>query len=461
MFNPFRSVLSFNETVISLMLICLSSPVFASDKFVTLNDANNLEFSQEIGTVFVSQPDILDYKVIDSRKLVIFSNKIGQAKVIVYGKDNQVLLSQRYHVDINLSQVRRQLKLYYPDLSISVTSVGEQVAIRGTVNNEKQRDDIYRMVATLLSKKEIERYNEAEKLKFVESGFEEANWVRYSKNYTWEGIIEGLVVAQAQQVNVKISVAQVTKEFNETIGVDWSTVGRSVGEFSFLEFKANDLSTVINAIGNDNIAEILAEPNLTVLSGESASFLVGGEVPVIVTNDNSTNISFKEFGIKLELSAKVLSNKKIKLQLAPEVSAVDGYVKAAGIEVPQLSSRRAMTTIQLADGDSFMLGGLMSSDDIEEISKIPLLGDIPILGAAFRKSSTTRKKTELVIVATVNLVKPVSPTDVRLPHMRKTTTLRRLFNITQNEESAEYQQTNQTHADKLAIQMLSEGGFIQ
>ncbi|MDW2205293.1 pilus assembly protein CpaC, partial [Vibrio sp. 1636] len=183
----------------------------------------------------------------------------------------------------------------------------------------------------------------------------------FARNMTWKGILELLEVAPDQQVNVKISVAQVTDSFSKTVGVDWSSVGADVGEFLFQQFDAADLTTLITALGNENVAQILAEPNLTVISGESASFLVGGEVPIVVSTNSNINITFREFGIKLDLTAKVLHEDKIRMRLIPEVSEVERYIRAAGIEVPQFATRRAMTTIELGDGDSFVLGGLMSS----------------------------------------------------------------------------------------------------
>ncbi|GGI66948.1 general secretion pathway protein GspD [Shewanella hanedai] len=425
--------------------------VIADDRFVTLNDASSIELAQAIGTVFISQPEIVDYKITGSNKLVIYGRQLGQSRLFVYNKANEVILSQLLHVDINLSQIRRQLTLFYPDLELTLTSVGDKVAVRGIVYSEEQRNDIYRLVAKFLGREKVERFDESELVEFKDS-FTEANWLAYERNFSWQGIIEGLTLSQTQQVNVKISVAQVTKEFNETLGVNWSTMGRSVGEFSFLDFKANDLTTVINALGNDSIAEVLAEPNLSVMSGESASFLVGGEIPVIFTNNNTTNITYKEFGIRLDLSAKVQNNNKIKLQMMPEVSAIEGFVEAAGIKIPQLTTRRAMTTIELGDGESFLLGGLMSSDELENVSKIPLLGDIPVFGALFRQAGTTRKKTELVIVATVNLVKPISPTEVRLPKITPTKSLARFFNVVP--EAGEDKNVN-------VLQMLNQGGFIQ
>ncbi|HDM8137485.1 pilus assembly protein CpaC [Vibrio harveyi] len=443
---------SFTSLLIGLLSI---TNTFAADRSITLNDGQHIQLKMPIGKVFISNPDIADYKIINDNTLVVFANGIGQSRLIVYGTDDDVLLSDRIIVDLDLSEVRRQLKFHFPDAKVKVQSVGEQVAVSGVVDSEETRDDIYRMVATLLGREKTEKWEKVEKLEFKSdtSNYEEPESMVFARNMTWKGIIERIKVATTQQVNVKISVAQVNESFSKTVGVDWSSIGSKAGEFVFDQFDAANLSTLITALGDDQVAEVLAEPNLTVLSGESASFLVGGEVPVIVSNNNNVNISFKEFGIKLDLTAKVLSQDKIRMQLAPEVSEVESYVEAAGIKVPQLSSRRAMTTVELADGDSFILGGLMSSADLEKMQKIPFIGDIPVLGAAFRKATTERKRTELIIVATVNLVEPIKPKDIQLPHIKKTSTLARWLNIDSD--------GNSDRPSDATIRLLSEGGFIQ
>ncbi|MGV2987181.1 type II and III secretion system protein family protein [Vibrio sp. E150_011] len=440
-----------------LLFVSLSCAqhAYAADRYITINDGRHIQLPVPIGKVFISNPEVADYKVINETTLVVFANGMGQSRLIVYGMQEDVLLSDRIIVDLDLSQLRRQVKFHFPDSDIKLESIGEKVAVSGVVNTEHERDEVYRLVATLLGREKTERWDKAEKLEFTSDNIkiEEPESMVFARNMTWEGIVERLEVATVQQVNVKISVAQVTESFGETIGVDWGSLGADVGEFVFNQFEAANLATVINALGNEDIAQVLAEPNLTVLSGESASFLVGGEVPVVVTNTGSTNITFKEYGIRLDLTAKVLSEDKIRMQLFPEVSEVEKYVQAAGIEVPQLTSRRAMTTIELADGDSFVLGGLMSSADFEEMQQIPLVGDIPVIGAAFRKSVTERKRTELIIVATVNLVQPIKPTDIQLPTMRKTSTLLRWLNIESDHDYA-------TPSDA-TIRLLSQGGFIQ
>lgn len=448
-------VLRLVATVCALTLVFASSDLQAAERYITLNEGKHIKLSSTIGKVFISNPAVADYKVIDDSTLVVFANSVGQARLIVYGTGQDVLLSDRIIVDLDLSQVRKQLAFHFPDVDVKVQSIGNQVAVSGVVSSEQERDDIYRLVATLLGREKTERWEKSEKLKFKSEYFDskESESMVFARNMTWEGIIERIEVATSQQVNVKISVAQVTENFGETIGVDWQSVGSSVGQFVFNQFEAADLTTIISALGNDSVAQILAEPNLTVLSGESASFLVGGEVPVVITTNSNVNITYKEFGIKLDLTAKVLSEDKIKMQLFPEVSEIDGYVKSANIDVPQLASRRAMTTVELGDGESFILGGLMSSADYEELQKLPLVGDIPIIGAAFRKSITERRRTELIIVATVNLVKPTRSTDIQLPYMRKTPTLSRWLNL-EGEAS-------QAPTSDATIRLLSEGGFIQ
>lgn len=445
----------FGSILVTLFGLLSTTNTFAADRSITLNDGQHIQLKTPIGQVFINNPNIVDYKVINDSTLVVFANSVGQSRLIVYGVDNDVLLSDRIIVDLNLTDVRKQLKFHFPDAQVKVQSIGEQVAVSGIVDSEETRDDIYRLVATLLDREKMEKWDKTQKLKFKSdsSDYEESESMVFARNMTWQGIIERIEVATTQQVNVKISVAQVTESFGQTIGSDWSTVGSSVGQFVFDQFDAANLTTLITALGNDQIAEVLAEPNLTVLSGESASFLVGGEVPVIMSSNNNVNISFKEFGIKLDLTAKVLSQDKIRMQLAPEVSEVEGFVEAAGIKVPQLVSRRAMTTVELADGDSFVLGGLMSSADLEKMQKIPFIGEIPVLGAAFRKATTERKRTELVIVATVNLVEPMKPKDIQLPYIKKTSTLARWLNIKWDGKEV-------TSSDA-TIRLLSQGGFIQ
>ncbi|MDW2277185.1 type II and III secretion system protein family protein, partial [Vibrio sp. 1074] len=188
---------------------------------------------------------------------------------------------------------------------------------------------------------------------------------------------------------------------------------------------------VISARGNDRIGQVLAEPNLSVISGESASFLVGGEIPITVRDNDGISVTYKEYGVKLSMVAKVTDSENIRLSLLPEVSSIDktNGVNSGLVSVPSLRTRKAQTTVQLKDGQSFVLAGLLTSEEQESLAKIPYLGDIPILGALFSKTNTERRKTELIIVATVNLVDPVKETDIKLPKFERTSDLERLLKL--------------------------------
>jgi pilus assembly protein CpaC len=173
-----------------------------------------------------------------------------------------------------------------------------------------------------------------------------------------------------------------------------------------------DVDLLIQALEQKGVARRLAEPNLTALSGDTASFLAGGEFPVPVAADNDkVSVSFKKFGVGLDFTPTVLENGIINLQIAPEVSQIDpiSSVKFNNISIPGLIVRRARTTVELRDGQSFVMAGLLQSESSYDIRKFPWLGDIPILGALFRSSSYRRKETDLVIIVTPRLVQPLVP----------------------------------------------------
>ncbi|MHC6227590.1 type II and III secretion system protein family protein [Pseudomonas sp. X10] len=176
----------------------------------------------------------------------------------------------------------------------------------------------------------------------------------------------------------------------------------------------------INALENSGFAYTLARPSLTVLSGLTASFLAGGEIPIPVPSSGSDNVSieYKEFGVRLALTPTVVSRDRIILKVAPEVSELD-YSKAvniAGTQVPGLSVRRTDTSISLADGESFIISGLISNNTRSAVDKFPGLGDIPILGAFFRQSTLAREETELLMIVTPHLVQPLAA-NARLPEL--------------------------------------------
>jgi pilus assembly protein CpaC len=190
-----------------------------------------------------------------------------------------------------------------------------------------------------------------------------------------------------------------------------------------------NLGAFVRALQQRNAFRSLAEPNIIAVNGQKASFLAGGEFPYPVVQPQAAGLSitieFREFGVRLDFKPTIVDNNRIRLELAPEVSALDfaNALQLSGFRVPALSTRKASTTVELADGQSFALAGLLSNDMTRVDSRVPLLGDIPILGYLFRSQSYVKNETELVFLCTARVVRPLEPSEVPpLPGLESSST---------------------------------------
>ncbi|BFN31297.1 pilus assembly protein N-terminal domain-containing protein [Vibrio harveyi] len=423
----------FNKNILSvtLGLVLLLPASVSAGELLSLDKgaAKTINVKRNIDTVFVADTKIADYKVIANGKLVIYGIGRGATSIIAYDRAGNEIYNAEVVVNKSLRLLKQTLIARYPDEDIKLTNIGEQVVIDGVVSSEEIKNKVYRHVGEML-KKSKERSTFEVKGTDGESG----DPLDYTATYVFEDIINNLKVLTTDQINVKLTVAEVSSSFLTELGVSYTDQnGGSVGKFvnKILDFTAEDIVAVISASGNDNIGQVLAEPNLSVISGESASFLVGGEIPITVRDNDGISVTYKEYGVKLSMVAKVTDSENIRLSLVPEVSSIDktNGVNSGLVSVPSLRTRKAQTTVQLKDGQSFVLAGLLTSEEQESLSKIPYLGDIPVLGALFSKSETERRKTELIIVATVNLVDPVKETDIKLPKFKRTSDLERLLKL--------------------------------
>ncbi|PWI35238.1 general secretion pathway protein GspD [Vibrio albus] len=441
-----RSLLLLLRGLVIALLVCSFSASAARIVNLSEGEAKTIQVSTDIGSVFISEPGVADYQVIEKNKVVFFGKKIGTTSFLVFDEEGRTLISRTLIVNRSFVQIQQQIQLRFPDSDVEIYNLGDQAVLSGTVATEQIKDDIYKLVGELLGKEAKITTVEWD----LDSGSSEMDFMR---KYEYKGLVNHIEVIATKQVNVKLSIAEVTHSFLEEFGIQLSNVG-SNGIFSYPlnNINADDIISVITAIGDDNVGQVLAEPNLSVISGETASFLAGGEIPVVTVTNNGTNVLYREYGVRLEMMAKVLRDDKIKLSLMPEVSALDNTYTSASFSLPALKTRRARTTVELGDGQSFILGGLLNTEDRESLQKIPYIGDIPILGALFRHTETERTKTELIIVATVNLVQPIHPSEVQLPTMEKTPTLRRFFALDGTYDKAE---------GMWARQILTSGGFKQ
>ncbi|OIQ25105.1 pilus assembly protein N-terminal domain-containing protein [uncultured Vibrio sp.] len=414
---------------------------------LTVGEAKTFSIRGEVTSVFISGKNVADYQVIDSHKVVVFGRTMGSASFIAFDSQGNEILNRLLVVNKSYRVIEQQIEVMFPNAQVSVAGIGDNVVLSGLVANEQEKDNIHQLVGELLGKTATSTSYQMsdEESDDVDVGF--------MTQLNYQGVVNNVEISATKQVNVKLTIAEVSHSFMQDFGIKMGSNGNP-GIFvdQLTHFSASDIVSVISALGTDSVGQVLAEPNLSVISGEKASFLVGGELPVVTVIDGGTNVEYKEFGVRLELLAKVLRDDKIKLALTPEVSSLDGSYSSDNFDLPALRTRRAQTTVELGDGQSFVLGGLLNSEEKESLTRIPYIGDIPIIGALFRHTGTERSKTELVIVATVNLVQPLKAEQIQLPTMKKTSTLKRFFGL-----GSEYEQSQQKWADEI----LSSGGFSQ
>ena len=389
----------------------------------TLNLSQNtgtlVRLSAPMSDVFVANDAIADIQVRSSTQLYVFGKSAGETTVYATDKSGRTVYAANVRVGTNVGSVGEMLRLAMPESAIQATPMNNLVLLTGTVGSPDDASEAQRLVQA----------------------------------YVGEGtqVVSRLRSATPLQVNLKVRIAEVSRTLVKTIGVNLLSsdstggfnFGIAQGQGIFLPQPGGDntgAGTVIrNALGStlsgsgklfgldilasldlaesDGLVTTLAEPNLTALSGETASFLAGGEFPIPVSQEQgSVTIEYKQYGVGLAFTPIVLADGRISMRVRPEVSELssEGSLRLNGFNVPALTTRRAETTVELGSGQSFMIAGLLRNANTNNIDKAPFLGDLPILGALFRSTNYRRAETELVIIVTPYLVRPVS-TQLALP----------------------------------------------
>lgn len=438
------------QFLIGMLLMTVSLSLWSQDVLnMGEGEARALSSKQKIGSVFISAPDIADYQVVDKHKVVVFGRQVGQATVMLFSEDGDTLLTREIVVSKSMLDIQRHVATLYPNAKVNVYNLGDKVVLTGTVATEKEKDGINILVGELLGRSSENRDIE------WNLGDGQTLTMDFMRRRDFQGVVNNIEVATTKQINVKLSVAEVSHSLMQNFGLDYYSSGQPSGVFvnPLRSINSANIISAISAINDDEVGQILAEPNLSVISGESASFLVGGELPITTVVDGQVNVTYKEFGVRLEMQAKVLTDDNIRLSLMPEVSSLDTQYGNSTYNIPAFKTRRARTTVELADGQSFVLGGLLNSEERELLRKIPFVGDIPIIGSLFRYTETERNKTELIIIATVNLVKPVEGGSIQLPTFQRTTNAQRFFVLPKRQEET------RTPNRALSEEILSAGGF--
>ncbi len=446
-----------------LLLAMLAAPWAMASSSSTLNLKINqnriLSVGKQIKDIFVSDPELVIVHAPSSRHVMISGKALGETDLLILGEDGSALAHYKVAVQADLSALERSVQHAFPEAQVKFSYNKGTVVVMGEVANALQAHEIL-TIASGFAKGFSSSDNSTSSMQ--ESG---ATMAGNSSGGTVPGGGEGkypLVVNQlktlgSSQVNIAIRIVEMERSTSEQLGLRWSSIGNmrwgtwdslttalgvSPGNqyptTSVLETMPDGsarhgLNVIIDALVENSLVNVLAEPNLTAKSGEAATFMSGGEFPFPVDNsDDGVSIEFKRFGISLELTPTVLSNKQISLTVAPEVSTLsrEYSVSIAGVEVPGIQTRRASTTIELADGQSFALAGLVKNYQDQSVESLPFLGELPILAPFFSSNSFSNSETELVIIATARLVEPTSdPSSLTTPldQYRPTSRFQRLF----------------------------------
>ncbi|MBC7496472.1 MAG: type II and III secretion system protein family protein [Sphingomonadaceae bacterium] len=362
-----------------------------------------LHLPRPAATIFVADPDLVDFQTKSASLVYVFGKATGETVIYAADAGGEVLYAGRVRVTQNLSGIRDALARALPNEPITVTDTGGAVMLSGLVLSAAHAAD-----AAAIARQ------------FVDA----------KKN---EIVLNMLTVAEAAQVNLRVRVAEVNRTVLKSIGINWDAVANS-GRFAFglmtqnpatfaelftrnkITVKNGNVNAMIDALAQEGLITLLAQPNLTALSGETASFLAGGEFPVPVAATAGSGsvptitIEFKKFGVSLDFTPTVIDGNRINLRVRPEVSqlSTSGGVQLQGFSVPGLTVRRAETTVELGSGETFVIAGLLQRTSDNTLSKIPGAGDIPVIGALLRSSRYRRAETELAIIVTPYLVRPLS-----------------------------------------------------
>ena len=370
-----------------------------------------IDTKENIRRVSIARPEIADVEVISPRQLLIIGKSAGTT-TLIYWNEQEVPTTVDLTIGINVDQAREDLKKIAPNDAFEVSGWGDTLVLSGTVKAEASQ----------------------------------ARLVQGAKAYA-KNIINLLKVQQLEQVLLQIRVSEVDRNLAKQLGFNLlfrpsidgggyrifaSPGGAAIEDInvpheSFASVSNIFFSTpggtpkvqaLIRSLHDKGALKTLAEPNLIVANGDKGKFLVGGEFPVVIASaagaGAAASVVYKEFGVKLNFEPRIATNGDIYIKLGQEVSELDfgNGVTVSGFLIPALRSRKAETGLQLADGQTFVLAGLLDNKVSKKISKIPFLGDIPILGALFRSTRYSNDETELMVIITPKIVRPLNKDEI-------------------------------------------------
>ena len=395
-----------------------------------VNKAVLVTLRSPASTIFVAEPSVATYQLISPRKVLIMGKSLGETTFMVLNDAGNAIYTTQVSVGYDLSRMKRAIRDLYPSLSIKLTATADGVIVSGSVPTPQMASDIIAIVDSYVKAGQTGSSTSTTSSSSDTTGAATGTGTMGARIGR---VINRLTVTLPTQVIIRVRFAEVSREVSEKLGVNWFWGRVHNGHHPFaVGFADNamtsstphsifstlggvgvpDFSAMIDVLASDSLISILAEPNISVVSGESASFLAGGQIPVKTTNTSGqSNTDWKDYGVKLDVSPTILSENRLSLRIRPEVSHLGPTVD----DTPSIITRKAETTIELADGQSFVIGGLLQNNISNDVNKIPGLGDLPVMGALFRSKEFERNETELVLIATAYISNP-NKGQLRIPN---------------------------------------------
>ena len=377
---------------------------------VPLNRALVLESDEPFAELSVANPEIADIATLSERSVYVLGRAPGRTTLTLLGADGTLIANVEVQVTPDLAEFKERLRDLLPGEAIDVRTANDGIVLSGTVSSVRRLDQA----------------------------------LEIAERYAPERVLNLMVVGGSQQVTLKVRFAEMSRDVTKSLRGSLSVAGAGsdvvvggnainaqitqnglgqdiVNNGLVLGFPGGSVAVnlALQALEGKGLVRTLAEPNLTALSGQPAQFLAGGEVPIpIIGEDNRVGIEYRPFGIELTFTPTVVEGDVINLKLDASVSDVSETASVpvgGGAQAFTFSRRQTTTTVELRDGQSFAISGLLEDDFTDAVSQVPLLGDIPILGALFRSASYTSEQTELVVVITAHLVTPTRSEAIALP----------------------------------------------
>lgn len=439
---------------------------------VTVNKSMVFRLAQKAKRVSVSQPQVADVLVVGPSQLLINGKALGTTSLIIFDESGEVS-NYDLLVGPDIAALRTQLRTMFPEERVEVSTSGPSLVLRGEVANEVVYDRVLEVVGTFLPPKPPASVTPSTSQSFTLGaspvaqiassgiGFSGGGSLAFTEetsitdSYRWadkkkiDGVIDLLVIKEMRQIELDVVVADISMSKLRDVGFDFvqaygskasslSTIGSqafgllregtisnsapipfnlssTTGIFSWVN-GAYSLTTLYRMLQNKDIAQILAQPRLVVKNGKSAGFLAGGEIPIITNNAFTNSVIYKPFGVRLDFIPTITLSDRIDMRVFPEVSEV-----AAGSgTIPSFVVRRTVTRVEMKEGESLILGGLLDQRITKDLTKFPILGDVPILGALFRSTKFANKESELVFIITPRIVRTMKPGErPQLPSIEK------------------------------------------